>query len=113
MAELLLGPLLRHVGTHDVTVWVETDAPCEVAVRCTSGQASGRTFAVAGHHYAILVLDGLPERTCEAYTVHLDGAQALAARRLGLSAERPAHDRHVAPVPRPVRVVPVARRGRR
>jgi hypothetical protein len=76
MAKLLLGPLLRHVGTHDVTVWVETDAPCEVAVRCTSGQASGRTFAVAGHHYAILVLDGLPERTCEAYTVHLDGAQA-------------------------------------
>src|SRR6188768_1274207 len=76
MAELLLGPLLRHVGTHDVTVWVETDAQCEVAVRCPSAQASGRTFAVAGHHYAILVLDGLPERTCEAYTVHLDGDQA-------------------------------------
>ncbi|HEU0244230.1 MAG TPA: alkaline phosphatase D family protein [Candidatus Limnocylindrales bacterium] len=75
MAELLLGPLLRHVGTHDVTVWVETDAPCEVEVRSATARATERTFAVAGHHYAIVVVDGLPAGTCEAYTVRLDGEQ--------------------------------------
>ena len=72
MAELILGPLLRHVGTNDVTIWVETDAACEVEVRTASARASGHTFAVAGHHYAIVVLDGLPAGACEAYTVHLD-----------------------------------------
>ncbi|HEY3333928.1 MAG TPA: alkaline phosphatase D family protein [Candidatus Limnocylindrales bacterium] len=76
MAELVLGPLLRHVGAHDVTLWVETDTPCEVEVRCVSARAVGRTFAVAGHHYAIVVVDGLPAGTCEAYTVSIDGTQA-------------------------------------
>src|SRR4029079_4786444 len=74
MAELILGPLLRHVGTNDATIWVETDAACEVEVRTGSARASGGTFAVAGHHYAIVVLDGLRPGACEAYTVHLDGA---------------------------------------
>ncbi len=32
MTRLLIGPLLRHVGTTDATVWVETDEPCDVAV---------------------------------------------------------------------------------
>ncbi len=74
MAELLLGPLLRHVGTNDATFWVETDAACEVEVRTASAHATGHTFTVAGHHYAIVVLDGLPAGACEAYTVRLDGA---------------------------------------
>ncbi|MHB8400308.1 MAG: DUF7800 domain-containing protein, partial [Candidatus Limnocylindrales bacterium] len=30
---LVLGPLLRHVGTTDATIWVETSAPCTVEVR--------------------------------------------------------------------------------
>ena len=76
MAGLLLGPLLRHVGTNDVTVWVETDAPCELEVRCASARATEHTFAVAGHHYAIVAVAGLPTGTCEPYTVHLDGVQA-------------------------------------
>ena len=29
---LVLGPLLRYAGASDATVWVETDAPCEVDV---------------------------------------------------------------------------------
>jgi len=53
--ELVLGPLLRHVGERDATVWVETDAPCEVEVL---GSRSA-TFEVAGHHYALLVIEGL------------------------------------------------------
>ena len=32
MATLVLGPLLRHVGTSTATVWVETDAPCTAEV---------------------------------------------------------------------------------
>ncbi|MEO5964198.1 MAG: alkaline phosphatase D family protein [Candidatus Limnocylindrales bacterium] len=76
MAELVLGPLLRHVGAHDVTVWVETNGACEVEIRATSARASASTFTVGGHHYAIVVLASLPAGTCEAYTVHLDGTQA-------------------------------------
>ena len=33
LTRLLVGPVLRHVGTTDATVWVETDAPCEVRGR--------------------------------------------------------------------------------
>jgi hypothetical protein len=32
MPELILGPLLRYAGKTDATVWVETDAACEVEV---------------------------------------------------------------------------------
>ncbi len=46
MAELLVGPMLRHVGERDATVWVETDAPCDVEV-C---DVTEPTFAVNGHH---------------------------------------------------------------
>jgi len=31
MPKLILGPLLRWVGETQATVWVETDAPAEVA----------------------------------------------------------------------------------
>jgi hypothetical protein len=30
--ELRLGPLLRHVGETDATIWVETDKPCRVEI---------------------------------------------------------------------------------
>ena len=30
---LILGPLLRHVGAEEATVWVKTDAACAVEVR--------------------------------------------------------------------------------
>ncbi len=69
MADLVLGPLLRYVGRCCATVWVETDAACEVRVLdCTA-----RTFAVAGHHYALVVVTGLPERGDTPYDVALDG----------------------------------------
>jgi hypothetical protein len=68
MTDLLLGPLLRHVDETSATVWVETDAPCEVRVL---GSAS-RTVTVAGHHYALVVCDGLEPGTTTAYDVALD-----------------------------------------
>jgi len=69
---LVLGPVLRHVGTTDATVWVETDRACEVRVH----DAVERTFEVAGHHYAIVVLDGLTPGSTTPYDVRLDGAVA-------------------------------------
>ena len=71
MPRLLLGPLLRFVGDGCATVWVETDAPCTVEVLgCTA-----RTFCVAGHSYAIVLVTGLEPGSDTAYEVHLDGEQ--------------------------------------
>jgi hypothetical protein len=69
MPALLLGPLLRYVSETEATVWVETDAPCEVEVL-------GRrepTFSVAGHHYALVRVEGLDPGGFYEYEVHLDG----------------------------------------
>jgi hypothetical protein len=69
MPDLILGPLLRHVGTDDATVWVETDAACEVEVL---GHGE-RTFTVGGHHYALVPIEGLRPREVNPYDVRLDG----------------------------------------
>jgi hypothetical protein len=69
VAQLVLGPLLRHVDETSATVWVETDAPCQVgALGCST-----RTFSVAGHHYALVVCRGLEPGTTTPYDVELDG----------------------------------------
>ncbi len=76
MAGLQLGPLLRHVGATDATVWVETDGPAEVTVRAAGIECTETTWTVAGHHYALMVVDGLAPDTSTAYTVLVDGVQA-------------------------------------
>ncbi len=76
MPRLLIGPLLRHVGEQDATVWVETDAPCLVEVRAGDVLARERTWTVAGHHYALACLDGLPRGGTSTYEVALDGELA-------------------------------------
>jgi Low affinity iron permease/PhoD-like phosphatase len=69
MTGLVLGPILRYVGTDVATVWVEADAPCEVEVL---GHRE-RTFTVEGRHYALLCIDGLAPREAHPYDVRLDG----------------------------------------
>ena len=69
MAELILGPMLRYVDTTSATVWVETDAACEVEVL---GHRA-RTFHVAGHHYALVPVTGLVPDSSTVYEVRLDG----------------------------------------
>jgi PhoD-like phosphatase len=69
MANLVLGPLLRYVGERDATVWVETDDPCEVEVL----GHTARTFAVRGHHYALVRIEGLEPGGSYPYEVVLDG----------------------------------------
>ncbi|WNV74487.1 alkaline phosphatase D family protein [Geodermatophilus sp. DSM 44513] len=71
---LLIGPLLRHVDPVSATVWVETDRPCEVQVL---GRRA-RTFTVGGHHYALVLVEGLEPGSTTPYEVHLstDGGEA-------------------------------------
>ncbi|MBM9466036.1 alkaline phosphatase D family protein [Nakamurella leprariae] len=71
MTGLRIGPLLRHIGPTDATVWVETDTPCEVEVL---GHRE-HTWTVAGHHYALVTVTGLTPRAAVAYDVRLDGQQ--------------------------------------
>src|ERR1700753_2777122 len=67
---LVLGPLLRYVGETAATIWVETDRACQVRIL----DHEGATFEVAGHHYALAVIEGLePGHTYE-YQVRLDEA---------------------------------------
>ncbi len=73
MTALLLGPALRHVDTESATVWVETDGPCRVEVTAPDVHAQESTFCVAGHHYALVCLDGLSPGSSYEYEVRLDG----------------------------------------
>jgi hypothetical protein len=70
-AELVLGPMLRHVSPTSATIWVETDRACSVDVL---GRAT-RTFCVRGHHYALVVIDALEPGSTTEYEVHLDGVR--------------------------------------
>jgi PhoD-like phosphatase len=68
MAKLLLGPVLRYVGETEATIWVETDAPCEVEVL-------GRrepTFTVEEHYYALVRVEDLEPESFNEYEVRLD-----------------------------------------
>src|SRR5262245_28031647 len=69
MPELVLGPMVRHVGETDAVIWVETDASCEVEVL----GARERTFCVCGHHYALVCCEDLARSTWHEYEVRLDG----------------------------------------
>ncbi|MFD3656964.1 alkaline phosphatase D family protein [Streptomyces sp. NPDC058620] len=77
MARLRLGPLLRYIdweSATSATVWIEADRPCTAEVRCADGASgSSPTFAVVGHHYALVVVTGLTPGTTTAYEVLLDG----------------------------------------
>ena len=48
MPALVLGPMLRYADDRVATVWVQTDAPCEVEILGTRE----RTWCVGGLHFA-------------------------------------------------------------
>ncbi|MCR8578358.1 alkaline phosphatase D family protein [Streptomyces sp. Isolate_219] len=103
MAGLRLGPLLRYVDADSATVWVETDRPCVVHVRCDDGAAGAQhTWQVAGHHYALVPVTGLTPGSETPYRVLLDDAEevwplpdsrfpASTIRTLPASAHEPLH----------------------
>ena len=69
VAGILVGPLLRYVGTETATIWLETTRECEVAIL---GQGT-HTFHVEGHHYALVLVTDLEPGTTTPYEVELDG----------------------------------------
>jgi hypothetical protein len=74
---LVLGPLLRHVDPVSATIWVETDRACEVDVL---GRRA-RTFCVAGHHYALVVVEELEPGSVTPYEVRLDDVRVWPPER--------------------------------
>ncbi|QYG93273.1 alkaline phosphatase family protein [Iamia sp. SCSIO 61187] len=104
MPRLVLGPILRSVEGARATVWVETDAACEVTVAAGEASGAARTTAVAGHHYALVVVDGLPPATATPYRVALDGAEAWPRSGIGVDGYPPSVIR-TADATRPLRVV--------
>jgi hypothetical protein len=69
VAGLVLGPMLRFADDTRATVWVETDRAADVEVL---GHRA-RSFHVAGHHYALVVIGGLEPAAAVPYDVRLDG----------------------------------------
>ena len=75
MTDLVLGPLLRYVDATCATVWVETASAGRVSVTAGEHRAAAATFAVHGHHYALVDLTGLEPGSRHEYAVALDGVQ--------------------------------------
>lgn len=75
-ARLLVGPLLRRVVDTRATVWVQTGAPATVEVRAGTAGGKAPTFSAFGHHYALVVVEGLAPGADTPYEVLLDGERA-------------------------------------
>ncbi|GIM95159.1 alkaline phosphatase D family protein [Paractinoplanes toevensis] len=72
-AHLLIGPLLRRVVGDRATIWVETTEPATVRVEAEGGgTGSATTFSAYGHHYALVVVEGLTPDAASSYRVFLD-----------------------------------------
>lgn len=101
MPSLVLGPMLRYTDGERATVWVETDAPCEVAVL---GHRA-RTFTVHGHHYALVLVEGLAPGRAYPYRVTLDGRHVWGALEGPVGTTMPEGRIRTFDPDRPVRVV--------
>jgi hypothetical protein len=66
----VLGPLLRRVDDRSATIWLESSDPAAVSIL----GVDTRTFTVCGHHYALVIVDGLEPGSVHEYDVRLDGA---------------------------------------
>jgi hypothetical protein len=76
LSPLVLGPLLRYVDEVSASIWVETRNAARVEVAVGERSWAARTFAVHGHHYALVHVDGLDPQSTLPYTVDIDGARA-------------------------------------
>ncbi|MEC5179289.1 alkaline phosphatase D family protein [Arthrobacter sp. CG_A4] len=75
ISPLVLGPMMRYVDETSASIWVETRAQARVSVRAGGRDWVGRTFAVHGHHYALVEVDGLEPGTVTPYTLAVNGSQ--------------------------------------
>ncbi len=71
---MILGPLLRFVDETSAAVWVETRDTSTVTVAADDRTWEAKTFAVHGHHYALVEMDGLAPGSIQDYTVCIDDA---------------------------------------
>ncbi len=69
---LVLGPLLRFVGRHEATVWVETADTAQVTIGLADREWTASTFVVEGRHYALVTATGLEPGATYEYTVRVD-----------------------------------------
>jgi hypothetical protein len=69
----VLGPLIRYVDETSASIWVKTLEAARVTVRAGGDAWHARTFAVHGHHYALVVAEGLSPGSITPYSVELDG----------------------------------------
>src|SRR6478735_8940372 len=72
---LVLGPMVRYVDETSASVWVETQSAARVSIRAGGRGWEARTFAVHGHHYALVELDGLEPGTVTPYALDINGTQ--------------------------------------
>ena len=72
-SSLVLGPIMRHVDETSASIWVETRDAARVTVRAGRQSWEARTFAVHGHHYALVEAEGLEPGAVVPYTVEIDG----------------------------------------
>ena len=72
---LVLGPLIRYVDQTSASLWVETRDAALVTVHAEDHHWSARTFAAHGHHYAMVVADGLEPGSHTPYTVEVGDQQ--------------------------------------
>jgi phosphodiesterase/alkaline phosphatase D-like protein len=72
---LVLGPMLRYIGETEATVWLETSEAGVATVSVEGRSWQAPTFAVKGHHYALVVVDGLEPGASFEYVVHVDGVR--------------------------------------
>lgn len=70
---LVLGPMMRYVDQTSACIWVETRDAARVSVRAGGRECAARTFAVHGHHFALVEMDGLEPGTVTPYTVEVNG----------------------------------------
>ncbi len=72
-SSLVLGPLVRYVDEHTVSVWVEVAQAGEVVVRAGGRSWAAPTFGAHGRHYALVDATDLAPGTVTDYTVELGG----------------------------------------
>lgn len=70
---LVLGPMMRYVDETSASIWVETRSAARVTVRAGGRNWVAGTFAVHGHHYALVEAEGLEPGTVLPYTLEIDG----------------------------------------
>ncbi|MCO4264813.1 alkaline phosphatase family protein [Pseudarthrobacter sp. MDT3-26] len=72
---LVLGPMMRYVDETSASIWVETRSDSRVTVRAGQQSWAARTFAVHGHHYALVEADGIEPGSVLPYTLEIGGVQ--------------------------------------